>query len=157
MIFEMRQPATGITPNLGNCNQKIDQTTVQFSLVLWTFSVHGTELANTSYCFYYLNSLVSWSAIKQKTMALSLTKSEYYAMRHAMKEAIVLCLEPPIAQFGSLILKVVTVPTPSFHFKFSTNPAIADGFGYSSHDFTIHVHTIHSPHFSSITQQICTI
>jgi len=29
--------------------------------------------------------------------------------------------------------------------KFSTNPAIADGFGYSSHDFTIHVHTIHSP------------
>jgi len=32
-------------------------------------------------------------------------------------EAIVLCLEPPIAQFGSLILKVVTVPTPSFHFK----------------------------------------
>ena len=40
--------------------------------------------------------------------------------------AIVWCLEPPIARFGSLILKVVIVPTPSFH---STNQA-TDGFGY---------------------------
>ena len=47
MIFEMRQPATRITPNLGNHNQKIDQTTVRFSSVLWIFSVHRTELANT--------------------------------------------------------------------------------------------------------------
>jgi len=28
------QPATGITPNLGNRNQKIDWTMVQLSLVL---------------------------------------------------------------------------------------------------------------------------
>jgi len=48
MIFEMRQLATGITPNLGNCNRKIDQTMVQFSSVLWIFSVHRTELANTT-------------------------------------------------------------------------------------------------------------
>jgi len=41
MIFEMRQLATGMTPNLGNHNRKIDQTTVWFSLV------HRTELANT--------------------------------------------------------------------------------------------------------------
>ena len=43
----MRQLATRITPNLGNCNWKIDQTMVWFSLVLWIFSVHRTEPANT--------------------------------------------------------------------------------------------------------------
>ena len=32
-------------------------------------------------------------------------------------EDIVWFLEPPIAWFGSLILKVVIVPTPSFHFR----------------------------------------
>ena len=32
-------------------------------------------------------------------------------------QAIVWCLEAPIACFGSLILKVVIVPTPSFHFR----------------------------------------
>jgi len=48
MIFEMRQPATRITPNLGNHNRKIDRTTVRFSSVLWIFSVHRTEPANTS-------------------------------------------------------------------------------------------------------------
>ena len=47
MIFEMRQLATGITPNLGNHNRKIDWTTVQFGLVLWNFLVQRTEPANT--------------------------------------------------------------------------------------------------------------
>jgi len=47
MIFEMRQPATRITPNLGNHNQKIDRTMVWFSSILWIFSVHRTEPANT--------------------------------------------------------------------------------------------------------------
>jgi len=49
MIFEMRQLATRITPNLGNHNRKIDQTTVRFSSVLWIFSVHRTEPANTTW------------------------------------------------------------------------------------------------------------
>jgi len=43
IIFEMTQPATRITPNLGNCNQKIDWTMVQFSLVLWIFLVHRSN------------------------------------------------------------------------------------------------------------------
>jgi len=47
MIFEMRQPATRITPNLGNHNRKIDWTMVWFSSVLWIFLVHRTEPANT--------------------------------------------------------------------------------------------------------------
>ena len=42
----------------------------------------------SGYCFYFLNSLVSWSSTKQKTVSLSSTESEYYAMTHAMKEAL---------------------------------------------------------------------
>jgi hypothetical protein len=44
----MRQPATGITQNLGNRNRKKDRTAVRFSSVLWIFSVHRTEPANTN-------------------------------------------------------------------------------------------------------------
>ena len=44
----MRQLATRITPNLGNHNRKIDWTMVRFSSVLWIFSVHRTEPANTT-------------------------------------------------------------------------------------------------------------
>jgi len=40
------------------------------------------------YCFYFLNSLISWSSTKQKTISLSSTESEYYVMTHALKEAL---------------------------------------------------------------------
>ena len=56
----------------------------------------------SSYCFYFLNSLVSWSAVKQKTMALSSTESEYYAITHTMKEALWL----------HLFLKLHDLPIP---------------------------------------------
>src|ERR1700678_911615 len=39
------------------------------------------------YSFYFEGSLVSWSAVKQKSIALSSTEAEYYAMTHAFKEA----------------------------------------------------------------------
>ena len=42
----------------------------------------------SGYCFYFLNSLVSWSAIKQKTISLSSTEAAYYSMTSAMKEAL---------------------------------------------------------------------
>ena len=42
----------------------------------------------SGYCFYFLNSLISWSAIKQKTISLSSTEAEYYSMTHALKEAL---------------------------------------------------------------------
>ena len=42
----------------------------------------------SGYCFYFLNSLVSWSSTKQKTVSLSSTESEYYAMTHALKEVL---------------------------------------------------------------------
>ena len=42
----------------------------------------------SGYAFYFLGSLVSWSAVKQKSIALSSTEAEYYAMTHAFKEGL---------------------------------------------------------------------
>jgi len=53
----------------------------------------------SGYCFYFLNSLVLWSAVKQKSVLLSSTESEYYAMTHAMKEALWIHLFLIIHQF----------------------------------------------------------
>jgi len=39
----------------------------------------------SGYSFYFEGSLVSWSAVKQKSIALSSTEAEYYAMTHAFK------------------------------------------------------------------------
>ena len=42
----------------------------------------------SGYSFYFQGSLISWSAVKQKSIALSSTEAEYYAMMHAFKEAL---------------------------------------------------------------------
>jgi hypothetical protein len=42
----------------------------------------------SGYLFYLYRSLISWSAVKQKTIALSSTEAEYMAIAHAMKEAL---------------------------------------------------------------------
>jgi hypothetical protein len=42
----------------------------------------------SGYCFYFLNSLISWSSRKQRTVSTSSTESEYYALANAIKEAI---------------------------------------------------------------------
>ena len=42
----------------------------------------------SGYCFYFYNSLVSWSARKQRTVSTSSTKSEYYALTNTVKEAL---------------------------------------------------------------------
>lgn len=42
----------------------------------------------SGYSFYFEGSLVSWSAVKQKSIALSSTEAEYYAMTHAFKEGL---------------------------------------------------------------------
>ena len=42
----------------------------------------------SGYSFYFQGSLVSWLAVKQKSIALSSTEAEYYAMTHAFKEAL---------------------------------------------------------------------
>ena len=42
----------------------------------------------SGYSFYFQGSLVSWSAVKQKSIALLSTEAEYYAMAHAFKKAL---------------------------------------------------------------------
>ncbi|KAJ3489748.1 hypothetical protein NLJ89_g11496 [Agrocybe chaxingu] len=42
----------------------------------------------SGYCFFFCGSLISWSAVKQKSIALSSTEAEYYTMTHAFREAI---------------------------------------------------------------------
>ena len=42
----------------------------------------------SAYSFYFQDSLVSWSAVKQKSIALSSTEVEYYTLAHAFKEAL---------------------------------------------------------------------
>jgi hypothetical protein len=42
----------------------------------------------SGYCFYFCNSLVSWSARKQRTVSTSSTESKYYALANTVKEAI---------------------------------------------------------------------
>jgi len=42
----------------------------------------------SGYSFFFKGSLVSWSAVKQKSIALSSTEAEYYAMTHTFKEAL---------------------------------------------------------------------
>ena len=42
----------------------------------------------SGYCFYFLNSLVSWSAVKQKSISLSSTEAKYSSLTHALKEAL---------------------------------------------------------------------
>ncbi|KAJ3501601.1 hypothetical protein NLJ89_g9266 [Agrocybe chaxingu] len=41
----------------------------------------------SGFCFYFEGSLVSWSAVKQKSIALSSTEAEYYAMSHAFSRS----------------------------------------------------------------------
>ena len=67
----------------------------------WATDEHDRK-SISGYCFYYLSSLVSCSAVKQKTMALSSTESKYYAMTHAMKEGLWL----------RLFLKLHNLPVP---------------------------------------------
>jgi hypothetical protein len=56
----------------------------------------------SGYCFYFLDSLVSWSAWKQRTVSTSSTESEYYALTNTIKEALWL----------TLFLSLTKIPSP---------------------------------------------
>jgi hypothetical protein len=56
----------------------------------------------SGYCFYFMNSLVSWSAVKQCSISLSSTEAEYYSMTHALKEAL----------WIRLFLTLLSLPVP---------------------------------------------
>jgi hypothetical protein len=53
----------------------------------WASDVQDRKSVS-GFAFYVYGSLVSWSSSKQKAVSTSSTESEYYAMAHAMKEAL---------------------------------------------------------------------
>ena len=62
----------------------------------------------SGYCFFFNGSLISWSSTKQRAIALSSTEAEYYALTHALKEAIWMRI------FCSLLKFPFTTPFPLF-------------------------------------------
>jgi hypothetical protein len=56
----------------------------------------------SGYCFFFFDSLVSWSSRKQRIVSTSSTESEYYALTNAIKEAIWL----------KLFLTLTKLPSP---------------------------------------------
>jgi hypothetical protein len=73
----------------------------------WASDEHDRKSVS-GYCFYYLDSLVSWSSRKQRTVSTSSTESEYYALTNTLKEAIWLRL------FLSLMKLPTSLPFPIF-------------------------------------------
>ena len=67
----------------------------------------------SGFCFFFQGSLVSWSAVKQHTIALSSTEAEYYALAHAFKEALWL----------RVFLTLLHLPVPHPFSVFSDNQA----------------------------------
>lgn len=57
----------------------------------------------SGYCFYFLDSLMSWSSRKQRTVSTSSTESEYYALTNTIKEAI----------WIKLFLSLTSLPSPA--------------------------------------------
>jgi hypothetical protein len=57
----------------------------------------------SGYCFFFLDSLVSWSARKQRTVSTSSTESEYYALTNTIKEAL----------WITLFLSFTKIPSPT--------------------------------------------
>ena len=56
----------------------------------------------SGYCFYFLDSLVSWSSCKQCRVSTSSTESEFYALTNTVKEAI----------WIKLFLSLTSLPSP---------------------------------------------
>ena len=67
----------------------------------------------SGYCFFFNGSLVSWSSVKQRVIALSSTEAEYYAMTHALKEGI----------WMRLFLSLLNLPVPKPFSLFCDNQA----------------------------------
>lgn len=62
----------------------------------------------SGYCFFFNGGLISWSSTKQRAIALSSTKAEYYALTHALKEGIWMRI------FCSLLKFPFSIPFPLF-------------------------------------------
>jgi hypothetical protein len=47
-----------------------------------------TRLSVSGYAMFYMGGLVAWSSVRQRTIALSSTEAEYYAITHAVERAL---------------------------------------------------------------------
>jgi hypothetical protein len=68
----------------GTCKMLVVQMQTEHQIPWTGRASQATPLES----FFFKGSLVSWSAVKQKSIALSLTEAEYYVMTHAFKEAL---------------------------------------------------------------------
>jgi hypothetical protein len=62
-----------------------------------------TRRSVSGYTFFLWKALVSWSAVRQRTVALSSTEAEYMSIAHAMREAI----------WVRLFTTILSLPIPS--------------------------------------------
>ena len=91
----------------------------------------------SGYCFYFFNSLVSWSSCKQITVSTSSTESKYYTLTNTFKEAIWLRL------FLSLTKLPSPLPFPIFCDNQSTcTIANADTISSRTKHIDVHHHFI---------------
>lgn len=83
----LQYPAPELTSHLKKSNTPVRLETCALSDADW--ATDGSDKRSVSgYAFYYYDCLVSWSAIKQKIVALSSMEAELYAMCHMVKEAL---------------------------------------------------------------------
>ena len=68
----------------------------------------------SGYCFFFNGSLVSWSSVKQRVIALLSMEAEYYAMTHALNEGI----------WMHLFLSLLNLPVPKPFSLFCDNQAM---------------------------------
>lgn len=47
-----------------------------------------TRLSILGYTIYFMGSLIGWSSVRQRVIALSSTEAEYYAIVHAAKRVL---------------------------------------------------------------------
>ena len=91
----------------------------------------------SGYCFYFFNSLVSWSSRKQRAVSTSSTEFEYYTLMNTFKEGIWLRL------FLSLTKLPSPLPFPIFCDNQSTcTIANADTISSRTKHIDIHHHFI---------------
>jgi len=87
----------------------------------------------SGFCFFFQFSLISWSAVKQRAIALSSTEAEYYALTHAFKKALWL----------RVFLILLSLPIPHLFPLFSDNQAaisLSSSLSISSRSKHIDIH-----------------
>jgi hypothetical protein len=80
--LSLSTPSTTVPPSLTGYIQNMGCSDADWALDA------SDRKSISGYLFFFQGSLISWSSVKQKSIALSSTEVEYYAMTHAFKEAL---------------------------------------------------------------------